>query len=571
MELILFSLVLKYYFIFIIKQNNMFLKVNKNIRRVAIYCRVSTDEQAENWTSLDFQKDNLLRYIEFNNEEYTIDMDNHIFIDPWCSWSKDERPELNRMMKCVEQQKIDVVLVYKLDRFFRNTLLLLQYLKTLKRYNVSFESMKEKFDSESPFWKLNITFLWIIAEFERDTISERTMSGKISKSISWFSVAWWKVKYWYRKILVQWWKDLEIIEDEANVIKRIFKLYTEEWKSINKIWNILSVEKVLTRNDKLVIEGKAKKRKVEWFWNESTIRWILKDEIYIWKNSYWKTHWIIDKETWKTIRVNREKWDPWIIYFDSPRIIDDKSFYKAKELFWKNKRILNNKIPHIYTSYVYCWECWRSYSWYKSRKDTISYRCWGTIIWKIPQNERCDNSEISELILTDLLWNKIKLLLLNSDNFLEDYYNKENKKDNPLEKYNSELNSIFDEITIINRMLNNAYKELYKEEIEFKKKIKETLVHDLEKQHENLNERSEELVIKIDKLSKTEKNKSNIKIVISKFNYNLKNKITYKEKTEIIKEFVDKIIINWNWKINISLKFFTWNNDENWYNDDDWW
>ncbi len=151
------------------------------------------------------------------------------------------------------------------------------------------------------------------------------------------------------------------------------------------------------------------------------------------------------------------------------------------------------------------------------------------------------------------------------------YYDKTNKDLNPSIKYENELKEVWSEIHNLTKWLSNAYEELYIETIDFKKVIKEKLVQDLEKKLENLNDRREELIIKLEKLDKTEKNKNNIKRVISKFNYNLNNKITDKEKVEIIKEFLDKIIIMGNWKIDISLKFFTWNDDKNWDNDDDWW
>jgi len=105
----------------------MFGEINRNIKRVAIYCRVSTDEQAENWTSLDFQKEQLLRYIEFNKDKYIINKDNHIYIDWWFSWWSDDRPSLNRMILDSKRGEFDIVLVYKVDRFFRKTLYLLQF------------------------------------------------------------------------------------------------------------------------------------------------------------------------------------------------------------------------------------------------------------------------------------------------------------------------------------------------------------------------------------------------------------------------------------------------------------
>jgi len=550
----------------------MFEQINEKIKRVAIYCRVSTDEQVVNWTSLNFQKEQLLRYVEFNKNKYRINKENHIYIDWWFSWWSNDRPGLNRMMLDARRWEFDIILVYKLDRFFRKTLFLLQYIEELQINDVDFKSTTQDFDTSTPYWKMMIWFLWIIAELERDTIRERSVTWKLAKSRDKYAVWWWTVKYWYKKIQLPWGKKLKIVEEEAKVIRRIFKMYTEWEKSINKISDILSNEKVLTRYDKDFKNKKKNKKKVEWFWHESTVRWILKEEMYIWNNYYWKTYRELDKKTWKTITKYREKTDPLLINIGSPIILKDKKvFYKAQELLSINKRKLNNKIPHLLTEYINCWKCWRGFRWYKTRKWTISYRCWWKTAWKVPKELRCDNSEISELILIDILWKKIRPLLSNSDKFLEEYYDKTNKSLNPSIKYENELIDVWDEIHNLTKWLSNAYEKLYIETIDFKKVIKEKLVQDLENRLEIFNDRRDKLMVKLEKLNKTEKNKSNIKRVISKFKYNLNNKITYKEKVEIIKEFLDKIIIVGNWRIDISLKFFTWNDNENWYNDDEWW
>ena len=89
-------------------------------KRCAVYCRVSTDERLDqSFNSLDAQKDSGLAYIASQRAEGWIPVPDD-YIDPGFSGGNIERPALKRLMADIEAGRIDIVVVYKIDRLTRN-------------------------------------------------------------------------------------------------------------------------------------------------------------------------------------------------------------------------------------------------------------------------------------------------------------------------------------------------------------------------------------------------------------------------------------------------------------------
>lgn len=145
------------------------------MRRVGIYLRVSTAEQAEKGNSIQVQEEKMLKYIELNNYKF-IDS----YVDAGISGAKFDRPELKRLIQDVKNDRLDVVLVYKLDRLSRtikDTMILIE--DVLKPNNVALISIQENFDTNTPMGMATIGLLSTFAQLERETIKERMMSGRI--------------------------------------------------------------------------------------------------------------------------------------------------------------------------------------------------------------------------------------------------------------------------------------------------------------------------------------------------------------------------------------------------------
>lgn len=127
-------------------------------REIVGYARVSTIEQ-----HLDRQLDLL--------QGYGVD---RIFTEKMTGTKRD-RPELNKMLSHLTQG--DTVVVESLSRLGRSTKDLIELVDQLREKGVTLVSLKESIDTETPSGKLLFTLMSAIAQFERDTIAERTQEG----------------------------------------------------------------------------------------------------------------------------------------------------------------------------------------------------------------------------------------------------------------------------------------------------------------------------------------------------------------------------------------------------------
>lgn len=135
----------------------------------ALYVRVSTDGQQ---TGLESQIRALKDWC-FRNQisEYEI------FADEGISGAKEDRPALNRLMKMVDNNEVEQVIVFSFSRFARSTSHLLKGLKIFKEKNTRFISTTESIDTNSPLGVALYTILGALAQLEREMIIERVRAG----------------------------------------------------------------------------------------------------------------------------------------------------------------------------------------------------------------------------------------------------------------------------------------------------------------------------------------------------------------------------------------------------------
>jgi DNA invertase Pin-like site-specific DNA recombinase len=91
--------------------------------------------------------------------------------------TKDSRPELDRLMADAHRRRLDVVIVWKFDRFARSVSHLLRALETFKALGIDFVSYSEQMDTSTPAGKMVFTVLGAVAELERSLIVERVRAG----------------------------------------------------------------------------------------------------------------------------------------------------------------------------------------------------------------------------------------------------------------------------------------------------------------------------------------------------------------------------------------------------------
>ena len=135
--------------------------------KAAVYARVSTvDQEPEN------QLQELRRYVAARGWGEGIE-----YIDHGVSGTRESRPALDRMMSDARRRRIDVVVVWRLDRLGRSLKHLVTSLEELEQLGVAFVSINEGIDATTPAGRLQMHILGAIAEFERGRIVERVRAG----------------------------------------------------------------------------------------------------------------------------------------------------------------------------------------------------------------------------------------------------------------------------------------------------------------------------------------------------------------------------------------------------------
>ncbi len=186
-------------------------------KRCAVYCRVSTDERLDqSFNSLDAQKEAGLAYITSQRAEGWIAVSDD-YIDPGFSGGNVERPALKRLMSDIEAGKINIVVVYKIDRLTRNLTDFSKLIEVFERHNVSFVSVTQQFNTTTSMGRLMLNILLSFAQFEREVTGER-IRDKIAASKA---KGMWMGGHQPLGYRVEQ-RRLLVVETEAALVKRLF-------------------------------------------------------------------------------------------------------------------------------------------------------------------------------------------------------------------------------------------------------------------------------------------------------------------------------------------------------------
>jgi site-specific DNA recombinase len=141
--------------------------------RCAIYTRKSSEEGLEqDFNSLDAQREACEAYIASQKAEGWIALRDH-FDDGGFSGGTLERPALRRLMKEIEAGKVDVVVVYKIDRLSRSLMDFAKLVEAFDRKSVTFVSVTQSFNTTNSMGRLTLNVLLSFAQFEREVTGER--------------------------------------------------------------------------------------------------------------------------------------------------------------------------------------------------------------------------------------------------------------------------------------------------------------------------------------------------------------------------------------------------------------
>lgn len=150
-------------------------------KRCAIYTRKSTDEGLDQeYNSLEAQRDSALAFISSQRHEGWIAIDEG-YDDGGFSGGNTNRPSLKRLLADVEDGRIDVVVVYKIDRLSRSLSDFAKIVDLFDERGVTFVSVTQQFNTTTSMGRLTLNILLSFAQFEREVTGER-IRDKISAS-----------------------------------------------------------------------------------------------------------------------------------------------------------------------------------------------------------------------------------------------------------------------------------------------------------------------------------------------------------------------------------------------------
>ena len=141
--------------------------------RCAIYTRKSSEEGLDmEFNSLDAQRESCEAYVTSQKQEGWLLIPDH-YDDGGISGGTMERPALQQLLRDIESGRIDVVVVYKVDRLSRSLADFAKIVDVFDRHSVSFVSITQQFNTTSSMGRLTLNILLSFAQFEREVIGER--------------------------------------------------------------------------------------------------------------------------------------------------------------------------------------------------------------------------------------------------------------------------------------------------------------------------------------------------------------------------------------------------------------
>lgn len=259
--------------------------------KTAIYIRVSTEEQVKEGYSISAQLQKLKAFCI--SQEWEVA---GIYADEGISAKDMKRPELQRMLKDIKEEKVECVLVYRLDRLTRSVFDLYKLLEVFEGYDCKFKSATEVYDTTTAMGRMFITIVAALAQWERENMGERISFGFVEKARQ------GKYAHNFAPIGYDLNKEeskLYINEKESETVKKIYHLY-QSGHGFGRVAKELNKRGIYTK------EGNE--------WTDNTTMKIIRNPVY-----YGASRWleIIVDNTHEAI-IDKKEW------LETQKIIEDR-------------------------------------------------------------------------------------------------------------------------------------------------------------------------------------------------------------------------------------------------------
>jgi len=367
------------------------------MKTAAIYCRVSTDNQEREGTSLQTQLEACLTYCRDKGYDMA-----YRFSEAYSGLSL-ERPELDKLRELVRAEAIDVVTCYSLDRLTRDPGHGVIITQELEKHNITLEAVTEDVDN-TELGKLISYIRGFASKLEAQKIRERTIRGNRARAKEGRipGGGFHRIYgYDYIKVADKNGGRRIINEAEANWVRQIFHWLVDEGMSTSAITYRLRALNVPT--------------KCKAMWCRAAVLNILKNPAHTGK-------------TYAFTTVNGKQFckpkEDWIEIPDvTPTIISQEMFEAAQKQLQVNraKASRNTKREYLLRGHIFCRQCGRAFYGCVTRdrhhgeqRLERRYRCSGKLRMVTPVN-RCVNKSWQGENIENLVWQQIEIVLDNPE------------------------------------------------------------------------------------------------------------------------------------------------------------
>lgn len=516
--------------------------------RVGLYMRLSREDgDKEESSSVTNQREMLKRYVS-EQENFFILKE---YVDDGYTGTNFDRPGFKQMIEDIEAGIIDTVITKDLSRLGRERLGVGHYTEIyFPEHNVRYIALLDNIDTYFDAGMNDIApFKGVINDMYVRDISKKIRSSLIErkKAGNFLGVT---APYGYQKDPNNKFH-LIINEKEAEVVKRVFRLYLEG-NGLTRIAQILTKDGIPVPGESRDI-GKTRRTALYSSWKQTTIRRILDNRVYLGELVQFKRR-KINYKSKRRITVPEE--ERYICRGTHEAIIDEESFNAVQNILKKNKSFKGTKHDYLFKGLLFCSECGArlnvTYSNY-ALKRYGEYR-YTTICYSYSRlySDICTRHSNSIPELEEVLIKHIKEVCKRYINEnLQDELISMAKKQKQLElkqiSNEKRLETISQKISDIGLYIKNLYMDKVKGVVSENDYI--SLVADFTKDRDNLIKEKEELITimnnqkpQIDETAKTEK--------LAKEFLSLE-----KPTKQLLNELIEKITISENKEINIYFKF----------------
>ena len=516
--------------------------------RAGLYMRLSREDgDKEESSSVTNQREMLKRYCQ-EQENFFIVKE---YVDDGYTGTNFDRPGFKQMIEDIEAGIIDTVITKDLSRLGRERLGVGHYTEIyFPEHNVRYIALLDNIDTYmdagmndmAPFkGVINDMYVRDISKKIRSSLIERKKAGNFLGVTA---------PYGYEKDSNNKFH-LVINEDEAEVVKRVFRLYLEG-NGLTRIAQILTKDGVPVPGESRDI-GKTRKTALYSSWKQTTIRRILDNRVYLGELVQFKRR-KINYKSKRRITVPEE--ERYICKGTHEAIIDEESFNAVQNILKKNKSFKGTKHDYLFKGLLFCSECGArlniTYSNYALKKYG-EYR-YTTICYSYSRlySDICTRHSNSIPELEEVLIRHIKEVCKRYINEnLQDELISMAKKQRSLElkQINNEkkLETLEQKISDIGLYIKNLYMDKVKGIVSENDYI--SLVADFTADRDNLIKEKEELIKIINNQKPLIDETAKIEKLAKEF-------ITLEKPTkQLLNELIEKITISENKEINIYFKF----------------